>query len=94
MPKIKPSECEERRRIVRSCIMANQERYGYTDEQLAKFLSLSPQTIRKRKKDPETFTLWELQALSRILKFTPVQAASITLGRDITAKEVKNFILM
>jgi len=94
MPKIKPSIYEERRRVVRACIAANQERYGYTDEQLAKLLSLSPQTIRRRKKDPDTFTLWELQALSRTLKFSPIQAASIVLGRDITAKEVKNFILM
>ena len=27
-------------------------------------------------------------------QFTPVQAASIALGRDITAKEVKDFILL
>lgn len=94
MPKIKPSIYEERRRVVRACIAANQERYGYTDEQLAKLLSLSVQTIRRRKSDPGTFTLLELQALSRTLKFTPIQAASIILGRDITAKEVKDFILM
>jgi len=94
MPKIKPSVFEERRRIVRACIAANQERYGYTDEQLAKLLSICVQTMRKRKQNPDSFTLFELQALSRTLKFTPVQAASMILGRDITSKEVKDFILM
>lgn len=94
MPKLKPSIYEERRRITRACITANQERYGYTDEQLAKLLCVTIQTFRKRKKDPDNFTLLELQSLGRILKFTPIQAASIILGRDITAKEVKDFILM
>ena len=39
MARLKPSIYEERRRITRACITANQERYGYTDEQLAKLLS-------------------------------------------------------
>ena len=94
MPKVKPSIFEERNRIVRSCICVNKERYGYTDEDLAKPLGVTLQTIKRRKKDPENFTLFELQALGRTLKFTPVQAASIVLGRDITSKEVKDFILM
>lgn len=94
MPKLTPSTFEERRRITRACITANQERYGYTDEQLAKRLCISVQTFRKRMKDPDNFTLCDLQSLSRTLKFTPIQAASIILGRDITAKEVKDFILM
>lgn len=85
---------KKRRQITRDCITANQERYGYTDEQLAKLLCISVQTFRKRKKDPDYFTLIELQSLGRTLKFTPIQAASIVLGRDITAKEVKDFILM
>lgn len=94
MPKLKPSVFEERRRIVRSCIVANQTRYDYSDETLAKSLMLSVNTFRNRKKNPDNFTLIELQQLSRTLKFTPVQAASIILGRDISAKEVKDFILM
>lgn len=94
MPKIKPSYYEERRRIVRACITANQERYGYTDEHLAKILCITVQTFRRRMKYPDSFTLNELQSLGHTLKFTPIQAASIILGRDITAKEVKDFILM
>ncbi len=83
MPKLKPSIYEECRRITRSCIAANQERYGYTDEQLAKLLCVTVQTFRKRKKAPDNFTLIELQSLGRTLKFTPVQAVSIILGRDM-----------
>lgn len=94
MPKLNPFAFEERNRIVRSCIAANQERYDFTDETLAKLLGITPKTMRNRKKNPENFTLWELQSLSRTLKFTPIQAASIVLGRDLTAKEVKDFILM
>ncbi len=94
MPKLKTSSFEEHRRIVRACITANQERYGYNDEQLAKLLGISLQTFRKKKQTPDNFTLFELQALSHTLKFTPIQAAGIILGRDITAKEVKDFILM
>lgn len=85
---------KKRRQITRACIIANQERYGYFDEQLAKLLCISIQTFRKRKKDPDYFTLVELQSLVRTLKFTPIQAASLVLGCDITAKETKDFILM
>ena len=45
-------------------------------------------------KDPDYFTLVKLQSLGRTLEFTPIQAASVVLGRDITAKEMKDFILM
>lgn len=55
---------------------------------------MSLATFRKKKARPVNFDLMDIHALSRYLKFTPVQAASIALGRDITAKEVKDFILM
>ena len=93
MPKVKPSIFEERKRIVRSCIAANMERYGITDEYIAKSLNVTMVTYRKRKENPNSFTLQELQTLSRVLKFTPIQAASIVLGRDLTAKEFRDFIL-
>lgn len=93
MPKLKPSPQEERNRIVRSCIAANQERYAISDEFLAEHLAMSLATFKKRKSHPGAFTLDELQYLSKYLKFTPIQAASIVLGRDITSKEVKEFIM-
>lgn len=93
MPKVQPSIFDERKRIVRSCIAANMERYAITDEQMAKCLAMTVQTFKKRKADPTSFTLFELQLMSKILKFTPIQAASIVLGRDLTAREFRDFIL-
>ena len=69
------------------------ERYAITDEYIAKSLNITMVTYRKRKENPNFFTLQDLQTLSRILKFTPVQAASIVLGRDLTAKEFRDFII-
>ncbi len=63
-----------------------------SDERLANLLCISVQTFRKKKKNPDNFTLLELQG--RALKFSPIQDASIILGRYITAKEAKDFILM
>lgn len=94
MSKIKPTQFEERQRITRACIACNQERYDISNASLAKCLGVSPQTLTKRKANPETFTLQELQFVAKLLKFTPVQAASIVLGRDLTAKEIKDFILL
>ena len=94
MPKIKPTQSEERNRITRACIACNQERYDISNASLANHLGVSLQTLTKRKANPETFTLQELQIVAKYLKFTPIQAASIVLGRDLTAKEIKDFILL
>lgn len=95
MPKLKPTEKEERDRITRSVIRGNQERYGIKDEQMAKSLGLHICTYRdKLNHEPERIRLDELQTMSRLLKFTPIQAASLVLGRDLTTKEIKDFILM
>lgn len=93
MPKLKPSDQEERNRIVRACIAGNQERQGIDDAGLAKCLGVVPDTVRNKKKRPETFTLRELQTVSRALKFSPIQAASIVLGRDLTTSEIRDFVL-
>ena len=95
MPKLKPSEKEERDRITRSVIRCNQERYGIMDEHVAKSLGLHINTYREKlNNEPERIRLDELQIMAKKLKFTPIQAASIVLGRDLTAKEMKDFILM
>lgn len=94
MPKMKTSEQEEANRIIRACVAAGMERQAINDEGLAIRLGVSRETIRNKRNRPETFTARELRQLSRILKFTPVQAASVVLGRDLTAKEIKDFILM
>lgn len=95
MSRLKISEKEERDRIVRAIIRGNQERYGLNDEFIAKCIGGHVITFRNKvNNEPEKIRLDELQAMAKTLKFTPIQAASIVLGRDLTAKEVKNFILM
>ena len=93
MPKLKTSDQEERARVVRACIVGNQERQGIDDAYMAKYLNVSMDTVRTRKRRPETFTLRELQAVGRLLKLSPIQPASIVLGRDLMASEVRDFIV-
>lgn len=94
MPKVKPYPQEERNRIIRACIAENIELYAMKKENIAKGLNISVQTLSKKMKDPDLFTIGEMQFIARYLKFTPVQAASVVLGRTITSKEVKEFILL
>lgn len=94
MPKLKPSEQEEANRIVRACISCNMERYMVSEDLMAAKLGVTKRTIQSRRNHPESFELKDIQRLAKILKFTPIQAASMVLGRDLTNKEIKEFILM
>ena len=93
MPKVQPYEFEERRRIVKACYDGNMARYNITIKQLAQKCRLTERTVNKHLAEPELLTLEELQAAAKLLHFTPIQAASIILGRDLTAKEIKDFIM-
>ncbi len=94
MPKLKPNQTEESSRVVRSCITGNMELYAIKDEQLASRMGVCKKTVQNRRDKPENYTLKELWAVAKVLKLTPIQAASIVLGRPITSKEIKEFILM
>lgn len=94
MPKIKPNPTEEANRIARACISSNMELYAVDEETLAMRIGITRRTIVTRREKPETFTLQELRKMAKTLKWTPVQAASVVLGRPLTSKEVKDFIMM
>lgn len=94
MPKLKPTAQEEANCIVRACIVGNMERHRFNDDLLAKKIGATKRTIQNKKNRPETLTLEELQIIAKTLKFTPIQAASVVLGRDLTSKEIKEFIMM
>lgn len=94
MPKVKPSPTEEASRVVRACISGNMELYNVSEEQMAVRMGVTKRTVQNRREEPRNYTLEELWALARTLKLTPIQAASIALGRPLTSKEVKEFILM
>ena len=51
-------------------------------------------TIQNKYHRPETYSLDEIQKIATVLKFTPIQAASVLLGRELTSKEIKEFILL
>ena len=91
MPKLKPNIQEERNRIVRACIAGNKERL---DAVLAIKVGVTKKTIQNKYHRPETYSLDEIQKIATVLKFTPIQAASVLLGRELTSKEIKEFILL
>lgn len=94
MPKLKPSSTEEASRVVRACISSNMELYAVSESFLASKMGVTTRTVKNRHDRPENYTLEELWAIAKTLKLTPVQAASIVLGRTLTSREVKEFIMM
>lgn len=94
MPKLKPDEKEESRRVVRACISNNMELYHVDEETVAIKLGVTPRTFRNKRERPETFTMDELWKMSKILKFTPIQNVSILTGKALTSREIKEFILL
>lgn len=91
MPKLKPNPTEEASRVVRACISSNMELYAISEETLAIKTGVTKRTVQNRRDRPENYTLGELWTLAKTLKLTPIQAASIVLGRTLTSKE---FIMM
>ena len=91
---LKPSMQEERNRIVRACIAGNKERLAIDDAALAIKVGETKKTIQNKYHRPETYSLDEMQKIATALKFTPLQAASVLLGRELTSKEIKEFILL
>lgn len=94
MPRLKPSEREASGRVVRACISNNISLYATDEKSLALKLGITVQTLKNKRAKPETFTLGELWIISKTLKMTPIQAASIVLGRPLTNKEVREFIML
>lgn len=94
MPKLRPSDAENARRVVRAQISAGKELNGVESDELAAAAGFTTRTLNNKMEHPETFSLGELQRIAQRLRWTPVQAASVIMGRPLTAKEVKDFILM
>ncbi len=94
MPKLKVSDEEQRDRIVRACIAGNQEREGISNKVLAKRLCIAESTLSRKKNHPGSFALDAMRIVAKVLKFTPFQASSILLRRELTAVEIKDFILL
>lgn len=87
MAKLPPSEAQQRAKLVRAIICANQERYDVTNKQLAKLLNVEEITISRKKNRIGGFDLNEIQIISQVLHFSPMQAASLALGREVKINE-------
>lgn len=94
MPKLTPNDKELADRIVRSCISSNKDLYAIDNEKLALKMMCHERTVRNRLDSPGDFSLAELRAVAKTLKFTPLQCASIIMGRTLTSKEVKEFLML
>ena len=94
MPKLTPSDKEQANRVIRSCISSNKDLYAIDNKHLSIKMRCGEQTVRNRLNAPENFTLEELRAIAKTLKFTPIQCASIIMGRTLTSKEVKEFLML
>ena len=60
MPKVRPFEMEQKRRIVRASVASKKELNGWDDNQMAAICRVSISTIKRRLERPEDFTLAEL----------------------------------
>lgn len=87
MAKLPPNEAQQRAKLVRAIICANQERYDVTDKQLAKLLNVRPETIGRKKNRIGGFDLNEIQVIAPVLRLSPMQAASLSLGREVKISE-------
>lgn len=87
MAKLPPSEAQQRAKLVRAIICANQERYDVTNKQLAKLLNVEEITISRKKNRIGGFNLNEIQIMNQVLHFSPMQAASLSLGREVKISE-------
>lgn len=81
MPRLKPSDAELKRRAVRQVIIGNQELYAVNDKELSKITNRHPDTLRRRKENPENWTLGELWSAGYLLKFTPEQMIQLISGK-------------
>lgn len=89
MAVLKQSDAEQSRRIARAEIEACILRSGLSKEQVLVTCGFKETTFYGRKKCPDDWQLSELQRLAKKSGMTPLQAASIILGRQVTASEIK-----
>lgn len=81
MPKVKPTDLEMKRRVVRSCIARGMEAEGIKPVTLAARARFSKETFYNRRKRPELYTLEELWAVVQTCKLTDAELVAILRGK-------------
>ncbi len=84
MPKIKPTDIEAKRRVVRSCIARGMEAEAVTPATLASKARFSKETFYNRRKRPELYTLQELWAVVQTCKLTDGELIAILRGKPLS----------
>lgn len=77
MPKLKPTEEQEKGCVLRAYIAKNMELQRMDDAAVAVKLHVSRRTFQNKKRFPGTFRADELWNLCRVLKFTEEEKAAI-----------------
>lgn len=81
MPRVKPTDLEAKRRVVRSCIARGMEAEAVTPISLATKARFSKETFYNRRKRPELYTLQELWAVVQTCKLTDGELVAILRGK-------------
>lgn len=91
MPRIKPTETEERNRISRAVISEYCAARGYDTQAqgLAALCGFGERTARNRYKDPETIQIGEIR---RLKDLTDEQVLCLVRGRKPEAKTINIYI--
>jgi len=87
MPKVKPIDLEQRRRITRGIIVGRMERNGLKDNEVALRIHCAPRTFRLRRLKPDSLRLDELWTLCTMLKMTDQEIIQMIRGKE----EVGNY---
>lgn len=82
MPKTKPIDLEQKRRIVRGIIIGRMERNGLKSDEVAARLHCTSRTLRTRQSKPDSLRLDELWTLCTMLKMTDQEIVQMIRGKE------------
>lgn len=88
MPKTKPIDLEQKRRIVRGIIIGRMERNGLKIDEVAARLHCTSRTLQTRRSKPDSLRLDELWTLCTMLKMTDQEIVQMIRGKEeVTSAE-------
>lgn len=84
MPKVKPTDLEQKRRIVRGIIKGRMERTGLKDDDIAPRIRCAKRTFQYRKQKPDTLRMDQLWILCQLLGLTDLEIIQMIRGKEAT----------
>lgn len=77
MPRPKKTEAQRRAERFWELYRVGKARIGFTEEQVGRAIGLSPVSLRKRRHDPDAFTVGELVTIGSLFGWSGEDFASI-----------------